>query len=331
MSGPAFAYSRAADIGDALIKGARPCAAFVAGGTDLMQLWKASIQTPAEVVDISRLPLREVNVVNGELSVGALAKLADVALKMQVARDFPLLAEAILSSASGQLRNMATVGGNLLQRTRCPYFRTEGLACNKRAPGSGCGALAGENRGAALFGTSAACVASHPSDLAVALAALDAEVEVLGMAGHRRFRLPDLYRPPGETPERDTILEPGELITGVHVPDAVRFAPRSTYLKIRDRASFEFAVVSVAGALRLDNGIIVEARLAAGGVASRPWRLHHSEDALLGRSADARAFADAADLAVKGARPLEHNGFKVGLLRRVIIRALETMGASHEH
>ena len=330
MSGPAFAYSRPADIGDALVRGARPGATFVAGGTDLMQLWKASIQTPAEVVDISRLPLREVDVAHGTLSLGALAKLGDVARETRVARDFPLIAEAILSSASGQLRNMATVGGSLLQRTRCAYFRTEGLACNKRAPGSGCGALAGENRSAALFGTSAACVASHPSDLAVALAALDAEVDVLGPSGNRRLKLPGLYRLPGDTPERDTTLAAGELITSVQVSDAARFAPRSTYLKIRDRAAFEFAVVSVAAALRLENGVITEARLAAGGVAPRPWRLGRSEAALLGRAADAQAFADAASLAVEGARPLRHNGFKVDLLRHAVIRALETIGTKHD-
>ncbi len=330
MSGPAFAYSRAADVGDALIKGARPGAAFVAGGTDLMQLWKASIQTPAEVVDISRLPLREVDVSHGTLSLGALAKLSDVAREPRVARDYPLIADAILSGASGQVRNMATVGGSLLQRTRCAYFRTEGLACNKRAPGSGCGALAGENRAAALFGTSTACVASHPSDLAVALAALDAEVEVLGPPGNRRLKLTDLYRLPGEMPERDTTLAAGDLVIGVHVGDAARFAPRSIYLKIRDRAAFEFAVVSVAAALRLENGVITEARLAAGGVAPRPWRLAHSEAALLGRPPDARAFAAAARLAVEGARPLRHNAFKVELLRHAVIRALETIGTKHD-
>jgi xanthine dehydrogenase YagS FAD-binding subunit len=326
MSGPLFQYGRAATVHDALIRASKPGAAYLAGGTDLLQLWKSGAMTPAAVVDISRLPLDEVELIGGELSLGALARLSDVASHPDVIRNHPLIAEAILASASGQIRNMATVGGNLLQRTRCPYFRNEQLACNKRKPGSGCGALSGENRQAALFGTSSSCVATHASDLAVALAALDAEVEVFGSEGERRFSLRDLYRPPGETPERETNLAPGELITGVHVPNATRFAACSTYLKIRDRASFEFAVVSVAAALQIENGKIVQARLAAGGVAPLPWRLDSTEAALVGHPLNARAIAAAGDLAVEHARPLAQNGFKVALLRNAVIRALQTLG-----
>jgi len=299
--------------------------AFLAGGTDLLQLWKSGAIAPDGVIDISRLPLADVEFVDDHLALGALASLSDVATHPDVTHNHPLIAEAILASASGQIRNMATVGGNLLQRTRCPYFRAAGHACNKRKPNSGCGALLGENRQAALFGASTSCVATHPSDLAVALAALDAEVEVFGAQGQRRIPLLALYRLPEEAPERDTILAAGEIITAIHVPDAFRFAPRSTYLKVRDRASFEFAVLSVAAALHMQNGLIVEARLAAGGVASLPWRLRRSEAALVGRAADASAIGEAADLAVSDAQPLAHNGFKIELLRNAVIRALQTI------
>jgi xanthine dehydrogenase YagS FAD-binding subunit len=327
MSGPSFQYGRAADVHDARIQGSKPGAVYLAGGTDLLQLWKSGAMAPAAVVDISRLPLGDVEFIDGQLSLGALARLSHVATHADVTRYHPLLAEAILASASGQIRNMATVGGNLLQRTRCPYFRNQRLACNKRKPASGCGALSGENRHAALFGTSPLCVATHASDLAVALAALDAEVEVFGSEGPRRFALCDLYRLPGETPERETNLAPGELITGVHVPNATRFAGYSTYLKIRDRASFEFAVIAVAAALRIENGTIVEARLAAGGVAPLPWRLDRTEAALVGHGLDSRTIAAAADMAVEHARPVAHNGFKVTLLRNAVIRALQMIGA----
>jgi len=327
VSGAAFRYARAADPAAAVTLGAAPGAAFLAGGTDLLQLWKAGVQAPAQVVDISRLPLATVAAEADGLKLGALARLHDVAAHPDVARDYPLVAEAILASASGQVRHMASVGGNLLQRTRCVYFRGgEGLACNKRAPGSGCGALEGENRQHALFGGSAACVATHASDLAVALVALDAEVEVLSAAGSRRLPLAELYRQPGEAPERDTTLAPGELIAAVQVADAARFAGRSTYLKVRDRASFEFAVVSVAAALVVAGGRIAEARLAAGGVGTVPWRLDAAEAALVGQPVGPDAFAAAGAAATEGAQPLAHNGFKVELLRRAVVRALETVG-----
>lgn len=326
MNGSALSYIRAGNVADALHQGAQPTAAYFAGGTDLMQLWKLGVPRPRLVVDISRLPLADVHLRAGLLNIGALAKLSDVASHQHVARSHPLIVEAIFASASGQVRNMATVGGNLMQRTRCAYFRTEGFACNKRAPGSGCSALAGENRSAALFGASAACVATHPSDLAVALAALDAQVTVLGSDGERRFGLADLYRLPGDSPEIDTTLARGDLITSVEVKDAERFAPRSTYLKVRDRASFEFAVVSVAAALRFDGGVIVEARLAIGGVAPMPWRLSECESILVGRTPNAESFSTAAALAVRDAQPLAQNGFKIELLKRAIVRALETIG-----
>jgi xanthine dehydrogenase YagS FAD-binding subunit len=324
MSSHPFAYRRASSLADALEAGARPGAAFLAGGTDLMQLWKSGAASPDVMVDISGLPLDEITMEDGSLKLGGLARLSDVAAA--TADDHPLIAQAIAASASGQVRNMATIGGNLLQRTRCVYFRTRDVACNKRAPGAGCGALTGENRQAALFGASAACVATHPSDLAVALVALGAEVEIASVAGASRIGLAALYRVPGQTPERDTELGPGELIRAVRVNGAAQFAPRSTYLKVRDRAAFEFAVVSVAAALRLEDGLIAEVRLAAGGIAPLPWRLAGSEAALVGRAPTAEAFATAADLAVNGAQPLRDNGFKVELLRRAVIRALQTIG-----
>ncbi|WP_374573954.1 xanthine dehydrogenase family protein subunit M [Phenylobacterium sp.] len=326
MSGAAFDYLRAGDVGQALAAGARPGAAYLAGGTDLMPLWKARAEAPGLVVDISRLPLAGIGVGDeGVLRLGALARLSDVAADPAVAGRWPLAVEAIRASASGQVRNMGTVGGVLMQRTRCAYFRNDALACNKRAPGSGCGARAGENRGHAIFGASAACCATHPSDLAVALVALDAEIEAAGRGGTRRIAAGELHRLPEATPEADTVLELGELITAVEVPPCP--GTRSTYLKVRDRASFEFAVVSVAAVLRVQDGRIAHARLVAGGVAPKPWRLAPSEAALLGKAPTEDAFAEAAALAVEGAEPLAHNGFKIELLSRAVRRALQTVGA----
>lgn len=326
MSGDAFTYSRAADLAEALAAGAAPGAAFLAGGTDLTPLWKARAARPDHVVDISRLPLAQIEATSAGLTLGALAKLSDVAADPAVRRDYPLVAEAIRASASGQVRNMASLGGALLQRTRCAYFRDAAMACNKREPGSGCGALAGENRGAAIFGASEACVATHPSDVAVALAALDAQVEIAGPKGTRRIALADLHREPGDTPEIDTTLAHGEVVTRIEVPAAPAW--RATYLKVRDRASFEFAVISVAAALEIANGRIVQARLCAGGVAPKPWRLTAAEAALAGHAPTLDVFAEAADLAVQGARPLAHNGFKIDLLRRAVARALATVGGA---
>jgi xanthine dehydrogenase YagS FAD-binding subunit len=292
----------------------------------LLPLWKAGLIAPQDVIDISRLPLAEISHAGNRLVLGALARLNDVAAHPEVQAQHPLISDAILASASGQVRNMATVGGNLLQRTRCPYFRDPGLACNKRHPGSGCGARDGENRHAALFGGSTGCVATHASDLAVALAALDAEVIVRGANGERRLALQDCYPLPTATAAPDSSLATGEMITAVRIEDGSRFASRSTYLKIRDRASFEFAVVSVAAALRIEGGVIAEARLAAGGVAPLPWRLRRSEEALFGRPPTDQAFLAAAELAIEGAEPLQGNAFKMPLLRNTIRRALQTVG-----
>jgi len=299
---------------------------YFAGGTDFLQLWKTGLARPKTVIDISRLALAEICYAGDSLSLGALTRLSEVPAHPDVRVHHPLIAEAILASASGQLRNMATVGGNLLQRTRCPYFRSEGLACNKRAPGSGCGARDGENRHAALFGTSSGCVATHASDLAVALGALDAEIVVAGVAGERRLALQDLYPLPDATTAPDSSLGDGDVITAIRIQDAARFAARSTYLKVRDRASFEFAVVSIAAALKIEDGVITAARLAAGGVAPLPWRLHGGEAALVGRAPGDAVFVTAAELAIEGARPLESNAFKIPLLRNAIIRALQTIG-----
>ena len=326
MSGPSFRYVRATELGDALSEGGRQGATYLAGGTDLLPLWKAGLAAPQDVIDISRLPLANISYAGNRLILGALARLSDVSAHPDVKTHHPLIFDAILASASGQVRNLATVGGNLLQRTRCPYFRDRRLACNKRDPGSGCGALDGENRHASLFGCSTGCVATHASDLAVALAALDAYLIVKGAIGERRLALQDLYPLPSATTAPDSSLTAGDIITAIRIHDASRFAPRSIYLKIRDRASFEFAVVSVAAALRIEGGVIAEARLAAGGVAPLPWRLGRSEAALIGRAPTEQAFLAAGDLAIEGARPLQRNAFKVPLLRNAVIRALQTVG-----
>lgn len=328
MTAPPFHYTRASGVDEALAAATVPGAMFLAGGTDLLPLWKAAVVAPERVVDISRLALNTIKVSGEGLELGALARLSDVARDPQVVGQCKLIASAIENSASGQIRNMATVGGNLLQRTRCPYFRSADLPCNKREPQSGCGARAGENRQAALFGASPSCVATHPSDLAVALAALDGEVVVAGHAGERRVPLSQFYRLPADTPEKDTTLYQGELIKAVFVPDPTRFANRTTFLKIRDRASFEFAVVSVAAALRVNAGVVVEARLAAGGVAPMPWRLTASEMALIGRPADETTFAEAARAAASGTQALTHNGFKIKLLQRAVARVLQEIGGS---
>jgi xanthine dehydrogenase YagS FAD-binding subunit len=326
MSGPSFRYVRATELGDALSEGEGRGATYLAGGTDLLPLWKAGLATPQDVIDISRLPLADISHAGNTLILGALVRLSDVSAHPDVRTHHPLIFDAILASASGQVRNLATVGGNLLQRTRCPYFRDRGLACNKRDPGSGCGARDGENRHASLFGSSAGCVATHASDLAVALAALDAEIIVRSAVGERRLALQDLYPLPSATTAPDSSLTAGDMITAIRIHDASRFASRSIYLKIRDRASFEFAVVSVAAALRIEGGVIAEARLAAGGVAPLPWRLGRSEAALIGCALTEQAFLAAGELAIEGAKSLQGNAFKVPLLRNAVIRALQTIG-----
>ncbi len=328
MTGTPFAYRRATDMSDALASGAVPGAAFLAGGTDLLQLWKAGLASPHTVVDLGTLPLHAIVADGDGLAIGALARLDDVAAAPAVSRDHPLIAQAILASASRQIRSMATIGGNLLQRTRCPYFRGALPACNKREPGSGCGARGGESRGAAIFGADLACVATHPSDLAVALAALDSEIEIEGPHGARTVPINAFYRRPGDPAQLDTHLAPAEVITAVRLQAGRRFAPRSTYLKVRDRASFEFAVVSIAAALDIEDGRIVAARLAAGGVAPGPRRLVAAETALVGRAPTDAVFRDAAELGIAGAEPFGMAGFKVALLRRSVVRALQTVGGT---
>jgi xanthine dehydrogenase YagS FAD-binding subunit len=303
---------------------------FIAGGTDLLGLMKDRVTLPGRLLDINGLPgMSRIDAISGGgLYIGALARMSDVAADMQVRQRFPVIAEALLSSASGQLRNVASMGGNLMQRTRCAYFRDDDIPpCNKRLPGSGCSALHGLHRNHAIFGWSDACVATHPSDVAVAFAALDANVLVRGLEGERSIPFAEFYRLPGDTPERDNVIEQADLITAIEVPARAE-GPASHYLKVRDRRSYEFALVSVAAAITTEDRRLRSVRLAMGGVAHRPWRLTAAERALQGvaldgidalRSAIATSFADA--------RPLAHNAFKVELAQRAVLRALQTAGA----
>ncbi len=317
-----FDYARASSVPDALeLAAARPGAVFIAGGSDVLSLWKDAASAPPAVIDISRLPLGAIEVDGDGIAIGALARMADVADHPAIRRDAPAIAQALLASASPQLRNGATIGGNLLQRTRCGYFRTPGFACNKRSAGSGCAALGGDDRRHAIFGASEHCVATHASDLAVALVALDASIDLRGPGGDRSVALGQLYLAPGDRPDRETTLTPGELITRIRVPHSA-LARRSRYLKIRDRASFDFAVVSVAAALRIAGDEVREARLAAGGVGTVPWRLSGSEQVLVGARATDVAVAAAAARATDGAGALGRNGFKLELLRRSVRRVL---------
>ncbi len=323
-----FAYHRAADARDALAHAAdHQGAAFIAGGTDLLQLWKGGISAPGLVIDISRLQLDAIEARGGGIAIGALARMSDVADHPLVRSDYPAISQALLSSASPQVRNAATIGGNLLQRTRCVYFRSGTLPCNKREAGSGCGARQGENRLHAVFGASDHCAATHASDLAVALMALDAVVRLRGNGGERTLPVEDFFLLPGDQPHRETALAAGELIVGIEVA-ATAWARRSHYLKVRDRASFEFAVVSATVALHFEDGTVRAARVAAGGVGTKPWRLRACEAALVGAPADTASFRAAAEHAADGARPLSRNGFKVELLKRVVLRALEEVGGS---
>jgi len=293
---------------------------FLAGGTTLVDLMKLDVLTPSRVHDINGLPLHGIDASDG-LRIGALERMGDIAARPEVRTAYPMISSALLLSASQQLRNMASIGGNLLQRTRCTYFRDIASPCNKREPGSGCPAISGANRTHAVLGTSDACVATHASDVAVALVALDAELRLTGATGSRTVKLADFYRTPGTTPERENDLRPGELITEVVVP-RLDWASRSTYVKVRDRQSYEFALCSAAVALRIEDSRVVEARVAAGGVGTVPWRLSEVEAALRGAPLTTAAFAEAASVATENTKPLSANGFKVPLLRRTIIRAL---------
>jgi xanthine dehydrogenase YagS FAD-binding subunit len=318
-----FNYTRASDVADAIRQiAADPAAKFIAGGTNLIDLMKYDVEHPARLVDISHLPLRSVEETpGGGLRIGALVPNSDLAYHPLIAQRYPLIASAILAGASQQLRNMASTGGNLVQRTRCFYFYDAVTPCNKRQPGSGCSAISGINRINAILGTSEACIATHPSDLCVALAALEAIVHVAGPAGPRAIAFSDFHRLPGNTPQRDTNLEPTEIITAIELPPK-GFGTNYSYLKIRDRLSYAFALVSVAAALHLDGDTIREARLALGGVAHKPWRVTAAEAALRGQPAGAGAFAQAADLVLQGAKGFGHNDFKIGLARRAIVRTL---------
>jgi xanthine dehydrogenase YagS FAD-binding subunit len=326
-----FALSRADDPANAIAAHAQDRhLAFIAGGTDLIGLMKDRVTLPERLLDINGLPdmARIEALPDGGLRIGALARMSDVAADAEVRRRFPVIAEGLLFAASGQLRNMASIGGNIMQRTRCAYFRDEDdLPCNKRRPGSGCSALHGLNRNHAIFGWSEACVATNPSDLAVALAAMDATVLVRGRSGERAIPFADFHRLPGSTPERDNALDRGDLIVAVEVPARVE-GRTSHYLKIRDRQSYEFALVSAAAAVATDGRRIRSARLALGGVAHKPWRLTAAEAVLRGASLDdTDALRAAIATSFTEARPLAHNAFKVELAQRVTLRALQTAGA----
>jgi len=318
-----FEYSRATDVADALRQiAADPQARFIAGGTNLIDLMKENVARPSRVIDISRLPLTDVEPAkDGGLRIGALVPNSNLAWHPEIEQRYPLLASAILAGASAQLRNMASTGGNLLQRTRCVYFYDTTTACNKRDPGSGCAAIHGVNRSHAILGTSEHCIATHPSDMCVALAALDARVHVAGGAGERTIPFEYFHRLPGDTPDLDANLRADEIITAVELPPS-NFTTHYTYLKIRDRLSYAFALVSVAAALELGDGNIAQARLALGGVAHKPWRDREAEDALRGRRPTPETFARAAEVLLAGARGFGHNDFKIELARRTIVRAL---------
>jgi len=320
-----FEYVRATDVAGAVAAGAAPGAAYLAAGTNLLDLMKGGVARPTRLVDITRLPglAAVARQGDGSLRIGALVRNSDLAHDPAFAGAYPAVAEALLSGASAQLRNAATAAGNVMQRTRCPYFTDTGSACNKREPGSGCDAQGGEARLHAVLGWSEACIATHPSDFCVPLVALDAGVEIAGPAGTRTVPLEAFHRLPGDAPERETVLEPGELMTALVLPpEAAGFSGHSRYLKVRDRTSYAFAVVSVAVGLRLENGRVAEARLALGGVAPKPWRARAAEAVLAGRAPDEAAFRDAADAALAGAAPSGDNAFKIELARRLVARAL---------
>ncbi len=323
-----FKYSRASDAGAAVqTVSANANAKFLAGGTNLIDLMKEDVMRPNELVDITRLNLTQIKIISdgankGGVTIGGLAKNTDTANHPLIRENFPLLTRAILAGASGQIRNMATNGGNLLQRTRCSYFYDTAMPCNKREPNSGCGALEGINRMHAIFGYSEKCVAVHPSDMCVALVALDATVKIQGTDGKEKSILfADFHRLPGVTPENDTNLQHGELITAIELPRN-NFADKSYYLKVRDRASYAFALVSVATALEMNGDNIQQARIAMGGVAHKPWRATEAEKFLIGKAATEANFKAAAETEMRNAKPLEHNKFKVELGKRAVVRAL---------
>ncbi|WP_114952028.1 FAD binding domain-containing protein [Sphingosinicella terrae] len=323
-----FSYQRPTGIAEALRDASGGGVRFLAGGTNLVDLMRADIERPTAVIDINRLPLGEIEeTASGGLRIGALVPNSDLAYDSRVEVRFPLLSSALLAGASAQLRNAATTGGNLLQRTRCYYFYDLATPCNKRDPGSGCAAKSGLTRIHAILGASPHCIAVHPSDMAVALAALEAEVLTTGPSGDRRIGIADFHRLPGDTPQVDTNLEPGELITAIELP-AEGFADHYSYLKLRDRLSYAFALVSVAAALRLEDDVVAEARIALGGVAHKPWRNPEAERLLVGRPAGRDGFDAAARVLLEGSEGQGANDFKIPLARRAIVRALEQAAAA---
>ena len=322
-----FTYSRATD--PAAVPGElaeNSHAKILGGGTNLLDLMKMGVERPQRLIDITRLPLAKIEELpDGGVRIGALARNSDVAENPLILKNYPVLSQALLAGASPQLRNAATTGGNLLQRTRCYYFYDPMFpACNKRVPGSGCGAIEGQNRIHAILGASEACIATHPSDMCVAMAALDAVVQVRGPKGERSIPFKDFHRLPGEHPEHDTTLAADELIYAVDLPD-LAWAKNSHYLKVRDRASYAFALVSVAAALEVDNGRIKTARVALGGVAHKPWRAEAAEEKLVGATANEETFSAAAEVALKDAKGYTHNRFKIELAKRSIVRALNAV------
>jgi len=321
-----FNYVRPATIADAIAASAAPGAAYLAAGTNLLDLMKVGAARPDRLIDITRLPGldRIERLSDGSLRIGALVRNADLAYDPLLQRAYPAVAEALLSGASAQLRNAATVSGNLLQRPRCAYFADPASPCNRREPGSGCAALQGENRHHAVLGWSASCIAVHPSDFCVPLVALDAVVEIEGRNGRRELPLEEFHRLPGDTPERETALEPGDLIVALRLPaSSTAFASHARYLKLRERTSYAFALVSVAAALVKEGGKITQARLALGGVAARPWRARAAEEILVGASPDEAIFRRAAQAALAGAKASGDNAFKIGVTSRIIVRALD--------
>ncbi|MBM0745061.1 xanthine dehydrogenase family protein subunit M (plasmid) [Phormidium sp. CLA17] len=316
-----FAYLRVTEPSTAIQAATSNQTKFIAGGTNLLDLMKEGIEQPDRLVDITRIKLSQIETTSNGVRIGALAKNSDTANHPLIRTRYPLLSQALLAGASPQLRNMASVGGNLLQRTRCYYFSDMSMPCNKRQPGSGCAAIEGYNRIHAILGTSDQCIATHPSDMCVALAALDAVVQVSGANGDRSIPFSEFHRLPGDTPQIDTALQPGELITAVDLPNSP-FAERSHYLKVRDRTSYAFAVVSVASALEINNGTIQNARMALGGVAHKPWRSVEAEKILIGAKPNEQTFQAAADATLRGAKGYKDNAFKVELAKRSIVRSL---------
>lgn len=301
-------------------------AKMIAGGTNLLDLMKMYVEKPEQLVDINGLDLKKIeSLPDGGVRIGALVTNTDLAYHPAIVQQYPVLSEAVLAGASAQLRNMATTGGNILQRTRCPYFFNDTFPCNKRNPGSGCSAIPGYNRMHAILGTSGKCIAAHPSDMAVALVALDAVVHIQGAKGERSVPIRDFHRLPGETPHIETVLQHDELITAVELP-AIPFAAKSHYLKVRDRASYEFALTSAAVALDVNNGVIRSARVALGGVGTKPWRSAEAEKVLTGAKNSVETYKTAANVALQGAKEYKYNAFKIELAKRTIVRALTTVG-----